>query len=69
MKFYEQSLDGVFLVEPEPFGDERGIFRRHFCENEFSKNGFNYCPNCSICYVIFYSFSNEGFKKITRIPT
>ena len=39
MKFHEQSLDGVFLVEPEPFGDERGIFRRHFCENEFSKNG------------------------------
>jgi dTDP-4-dehydrorhamnose 3,5-epimerase len=27
------------LIEPNPFEDERGSFRRHFCEKEFSENG------------------------------
>jgi dTDP-4-dehydrorhamnose 3,5-epimerase len=39
MKFYEQKLSGVYLIEPEPFVDDRGVFRRHFCEREFSENG------------------------------
>ena len=38
MKFYEQKIAGVFLIEPEPFEDERGVFRRHFCEQEFYEN-------------------------------
>ena len=39
MKFYEQKISGIFLIEPEPFKDERGIFRRHFCDDEFKSNG------------------------------
>ena len=39
MKFIEQSLPGVFLIEPEPFVDERGVFRRHFCQKEFAEHG------------------------------
>ena len=35
MKFYEQQLKGVYLIEPTPFKDERGVFRRHFCSQEF----------------------------------
>ena len=38
MKFYEQKLKGVFLIKPTPFKDERGVFRRHFCAEEFSKH-------------------------------
>lgn len=38
MKFYEQKIKGVFLIEPEPFKDNRGALRRHFCQNEFKKN-------------------------------
>lgn len=38
MKFQEQKLPGVYLIEPTPFEDERGVFRRHFCEKEFSKH-------------------------------
>lgn len=38
MKFHEQELAGVYLIEPTPFADERGVFRRHFCDQEFSKN-------------------------------
>ena len=39
MRFYEQKLPGVYLIEPEPFSDQRGIFRRHFCVKEFAKHG------------------------------
>ena len=35
MKFYEQQLKGVYLIKPPPFKDERGVFRRHFCSQEF----------------------------------
>lgn len=38
MKFYEQKLKGVYLIEPTPFKDERGVFRRHFCSQELSQN-------------------------------
>jgi dTDP-4-dehydrorhamnose 3,5-epimerase len=39
MKFVEQSIPGVFCVRPEPFVDQRGLFRRHFCQREFSEHG------------------------------
>lgn len=39
MKFNEQDLKGVFVVEPEPFTDDRGMLRRHFCINEFKNHG------------------------------
>ena len=38
MKFHEQKLPGVYLIEPTPFADERGVFRRHFCDKEFAKH-------------------------------
>ena len=39
MKFKELSLSGVFLIEPDLFCDERGVFRRHYCREEYAKNG------------------------------
>ena len=39
MKFYPQKLPGVFLIEPTSFADNRGVFRRHFCDAEFSQQG------------------------------
>ena len=39
MKFKELSLSGVWLIEAESFADDRGIFRRHFCSEEFSRYG------------------------------
>lgn len=35
MKFYEQKIQGVWLIEAEPFMDERGMFYRSFCQKEF----------------------------------
>lgn len=39
MKFSELSLSGVWLIEPDLHRDERGVFRRHFCAEEFSAHG------------------------------
>ncbi len=39
MLFHETKLKGVFIIEAEPFIDDRGAFRRHFCKKEFSQNG------------------------------
>jgi len=39
MKFTELALPGVWLIEPEPFSDERGVFYRLFCAQEFAAHG------------------------------
>ena len=39
MKFTEQNIEGVYLIEPEPHIDERGMLRRNFCQNEFADFG------------------------------
>ena len=39
MRFIPQPLPGAFLIEPTPFVDERGVFRRNFCAREFAANG------------------------------
>jgi dTDP-4-dehydrorhamnose 3,5-epimerase len=36
MKFFEIPLKGAYLLEPEPFEDERGSFARLFCRKEMS---------------------------------
>ena len=49
MRFKKQKIKGVFLIQPEPFIDERGIFRRNFCKKEFSKNKLIYhIEQCNI---------------------
>lgn len=39
MIFHKRKLSGVFIIEPEPYSDERGLLRRHFCQREFAKQG------------------------------
>ncbi len=39
MTFVELDLPGLFLIEPDVHGDERGSFRRHLCADEFSAHG------------------------------
>ena len=40
MKFVEVPIAGAYVIEIEPFLDERGFFARIFCQKEFSKIGF-----------------------------
>ncbi len=39
MIFKETSLKGCYVIELEPFTDERGWFARTFCKEEFNKIG------------------------------
>ncbi len=40
MIFTETNLDGCFIVEPEPFADDRGWFARYFDGDDFRRIGF-----------------------------
>ena len=47
MIFSETPLPGVFLLDAEPFEDERGAFSRTFAEEEYASHGLN--PRVSQC--------------------
>ncbi len=42
MVFKPQKIPGLFEIEPELKGDERGYFARIFCENELRKQGIEF---------------------------
>ncbi len=51
MRFSETPLGGVWLLEPERLGDERGFFARTFCAGEFAAHGLaTNLLQCSISY-------------------
>jgi len=66
MKFYEQKLKGVFLIEPEPFKDERGVFRRHYCAEEFSQNNIVTDVSQSNISENPFAFTLRGFHYQER---
>ena len=35
MIFHKQEIEGVYIIEPTPFKDDRGVFRRNYCLKEF----------------------------------
>ena len=41
MIFAETSLQGAFLITPEPIEDERGFFARSWCAREFAEHGLD----------------------------
>jgi dTDP-4-dehydrorhamnose 3,5-epimerase len=49
MIFRETSLPGVWVIEPERLGDERGFFARTWCRREFEARGLN--PDAVQCNV------------------
>lgn len=51
MKFTESKLKGAYIIELEPFVDERGTFARQFCKQELMSVGidFNICQ-CNISH-------------------
>lgn len=51
MKFHPLSLEGAYLIEPDPISDERGFFARVFCKTEFEQKDLN--PNLDQCSISF----------------
>lgn len=43
MLFKELEIAGAWLIEPELVSDERGVFRRHFCCEEFAAHSIETC--------------------------
>ena len=41
MIFTETTLNGAFVIDPEPASDERGMFARVWCEKEFEMHGLS----------------------------
>jgi len=51
MIFSETKLKGAYVIDVEPFGDERGLFGRSFCKHEFSRHGLK--TDVAQCNVSF----------------
>ena len=51
MIFKKAQFTGVYLIEPEPITDERGLFARTWCKREFAEHGLN--PELVQCNVSF----------------
>lgn len=41
MKFTETHIPGVYIIDIEPFTDERGFFSRSYCIDEFDEMGLH----------------------------
>lgn len=41
MRFLPTKLSGAYVIEPEPRADERGLFARTYCRDEFAALGLN----------------------------
>ena len=40
--FNKTDIDGVYIIEPTVFGDERGYFMETYSETDFAEAGLNY---------------------------
>lgn len=51
LKFHRLNIPGAFRVELEPFSDERGLFARTFCKDEFYSLGIDFpVAQCSTSF-------------------
>jgi dTDP-4-dehydrorhamnose 3,5-epimerase len=41
MKFNRQSIEGVVIIKPDVYEDNRGSFRRNFCKKALQENGID----------------------------
>jgi dTDP-4-dehydrorhamnose 3,5-epimerase len=49
--FNPTPIDGAYVIELEPFADDRGFFARSFCAREFAEHGLE--PAVAQCNVSF----------------
>ena len=42
MIYNKQKIEDVILIESQSHRDERGLFRRHYCEKELKENGIDF---------------------------
>ncbi len=42
MHVKELGLSGMYLIWGDPYSDERGVFRRHFCDKSLAEHGIDF---------------------------
>lgn len=75
MIFNETKLKGAYIIELEPFTDERGFFARAWCQKEFEDHGLNatiaqanisYNPKKGTLRGMHYQVAPYGETKLVR---
>jgi dTDP-4-dehydrorhamnose 3,5-epimerase len=75
MKFTETPLRGVYLIDLEKRGDDRGFFARLFCSHEYEQQGLNhriaqinnsFNRDRGTLRGLHYQAAPKGEDKITR---
>ena len=61
MKFISQVISDLCLVEPSLHEDERGVFRRSFCKEEFERNGIKFDVKQGNISENFHKHTLRGF--------
>ncbi len=61
MKFISQEIPGLYLIEPVLHQDDRGVFRRSFCVEEFANNGINFTVKQGNVSENFHQHTMRGF--------
>jgi dTDP-4-dehydrorhamnose 3,5-epimerase len=75
MKFTETKLDGVYILEPQRFEDERGFFAPSFSAREFAardlasvfvENNISYSKSRGTLRGLHYQAAPHGQDKLVR---
>jgi len=61
MRFISQEIPGLYLIEPSLHQDDRGIFRRSFCVEEFANNGIDFTVKQGNVSENFHQHTMRGF--------
>jgi dTDP-4-dehydrorhamnose 3,5-epimerase len=74
MHFHETGLAGAYIIDLEPFQDERGLFARTFCKREFEQIGhhkefvqFNHSHSSTAGTLRGLHFQHPPFSEIKLI--
>ena len=75
MRFVETAVAGAFVIEPDPYVDERGIFARTFCAETFAANGLvdrfvqtntSFNPKAGTLRGLHWQEAPKGEAKLVR---
>jgi len=61
MKFIPQKIAGHFLITPNFHRDERGVFRRSYCKDEFARHGIDFYVRQGNISENFHKHTLRGF--------
>jgi dTDP-4-dehydrorhamnose 3,5-epimerase len=61
MKFISQNISDHLLILPDLHQDERGVFRRGYCKNEFAKHGIDFEVKQGNFSENFKNYTMRGF--------